>query len=809
MGEDGGSDPTAEGKHELPATVKVVKEPPGRWPAPPKEVPLTVRVPTPQAEPRQTNAGDAFPQGPPKPLPSDVPPPLSPSGRWLHTAVLIGTKMYVYGGVGSYSTALYNDMWLYNYAEQEWTELQASFVPPFPKKKLKPQDPDAPSLEQFHPGDTPSAPAMREFPGGGETRVEALKPNEAPKQNGPVPPRKQEPLRVIDLLPVNRGMPIKEAGFTSFLETQQHLKLAAMCEHSLEGQALAQHKAHMKRAVDSGHLSGMIRMPKVVDHPHSFLETHMQRKTLHGEKLRTTQHEALRDLLHQGVPTRSSVKRHHHHRHHDRQHHHHLHHQHRFSVPRNIALHVSDKAVSSKVAPGSKTVSSTVTMTNAGPSPSSSSSVSNIKAGAGRATMTDDTNAPSSVHHLSRSTRTETPDVTAGSETRVDKHVGGKDNVRVRGNVDAAVALLQLSANQHLKQKQKQKQRQRQRVRQGVDPKPAPGTPEAAANEREDDSKATPHAAPFIESDLWEYDLDSKLWRDVVLKSDRKPVPRWLHSAVNMKNRMMVFGGVSYSDVILGDIWLFFSDEDRWVKANTNGPPILPREGHSAVVFSEDYMWVFGGISYGHIPFNDVWVYDATKNIWQRVETQGAQPPPRWLHTSVGHMDSTGVQRMYVYGGCTRNWVPLDDLYILEPAKKLWLHPSTKGFPAYPRYLHNAVILHNQMYVMDGMANNLPYEDMHEFDLPTNTWTEINPAGAYPFAREGSSLITITPPPSSFKTPPPRQQWLPPPPKRDGEEENLMPLIKKVPTERDLNRPRKEYNTNRWFVLFGGAGPKP
>jgi len=48
-----------------------------------------------------------------------------------------------------------------------------------------------------------------------------------------------------------------------------------------------------------------------------------------------------------------------------------------------------------------------------------------------------------------------------------------------------------------------------------------------------------------------------------------------------------------------------------WIKANPTGLAILPREGHSAAVMMQHEMWIFGGISYSHVPFNDVWVYDA------------------------------------------------------------------------------------------------------------------------------------------------------------------------------------------------------
>lgn len=122
--------------------------------------------------------------------------------------------------------------------------------------------------------------------------------------------------------------------------------------------------------------------------------------------------------------------------------------------------------------------------------------------------------------------------------------------------------------------------------------------------------------------------------------STRAPPDRWLHSAVVMagsapgsSSRMVVFGGVSYNSVVLGDIWVFDPSTpahaflparshahrllpgpgaSTWTEAHPEGIPILPREGHTAVVVGDGVMMVFGGISYGFEPFNDVWAYSAS-----------------------------------------------------------------------------------------------------------------------------------------------------------------------------------------------------
>jgi len=312
--------------------------------------------------------------------------------------------------------------------------------------------------------------------------------------------------------------------------------------------------------------------------------------------------------------------------------------------------------------------------------------------------------------------------------------------------------------------------------------------------------------SPFIAADLWAYDVEIKRWFSIKSESPKIPAPRWLHSAVVIGDRMIIFGGVSYSDIILGDIWVFNPDDNTWVHAVPNGDKILPREGHSATAMKGEHMVVFGGISYGHIPFNDLWIYDATRNEWTAAQPKGTPPPPRWLHTANSYVNSDGQEFLVVFGGVTKNWIPLNDLWVLDYAKLEWLHPKSVGLPPFPRMMHGAALVNDQLYIHAGIANNIPFDDVWVYDMTKGEWGEQLPHGAFPFAREGHSF-TLVQPPSPAKQPDRRPEFNPPPTAPD--QDNLTPLIKSTVTPRPVNRYRKEYYPNRWMFVFGGAGPKP
>lgn len=74
--------------------------------------------------------------------------------------------------------------------------------------------------------------------------------------------------------------------------------------------------------------------------------------------------------------------------------------------------------------------------------------------------------------------------------------------------------------------------------------------------------------------ELYAFDLKSLTWECIVPKGSR-PAARYLHTAVVIKDAMVVFGG---SDSALGDVWSFSFESRRWTqlsKVRQGTPPQL------------------------------------------------------------------------------------------------------------------------------------------------------------------------------------------------------------------------------------------
>eukprot|EP00466_Bigelowiella_natans_P006556 jgi/Bigna1/74342/fgenesh1_pg.28_\ len=225
----------------------------------------------------------------------------------------------------------------------------------------------------------------------------------------------------------------------------------------------------------------------------------------------------------------------------------------------------------------------------------------------------------------------------------------------------------------------------------------------------------------MVMADLWKYNLVSKTWNAVNI-GGVVPVHRYLHAAVSVndgnkdskkrKYQMVLYGGVSWTNEILKDVWVFDPLKGTWLEAVPKGDDPLEREGHTMCLVPTkgqgDKLLVFGGISYDFAPYNDVMEYSVVKNKWTKVKATGDKPEPRWLHTAVmdgppqgktpGSVNWSGYKaKMYVYGGVTFGGSPLDSLFEFDVTKKKWRRMKMGGYPPFPRMLHSSVYAYGKL----------------------------------------------------------------------------------------------------------------
>eukprot|EP01125_Pyxidicula_operculata_P017552 TRINITY_DN6145_c0_g2_i3.p1 TRINITY_DN6145_c0_g2~~TRINITY_DN6145_c0_g2_i3.p1 ORF type:complete len:261 (-),score=14.86 TRINITY_DN6145_c0_g2_i3:422-1204(-) len=145
------------------------------------------------------------------------------------------------------------------------------------------------------------------------------------------------------------------------------------------------------------------------------------------------------------------------------------------------------------------------------------------------------------------------------------------------------------------------------------------------------------------------------------------------------------------------------------------------RSAHSACLYKGDHcVYIFGGWD-GRRSNNDFFKYSMRDNIWQRVKCNGKIPEPRRAHGAVIVGDY-----MYIYGGFDgiKNVPPV--LHRYNFLTKTWEEVEVKSSVAPPcgRSRTRLVYYHDKLAVIGGWDRVNHFQNWHEFNLKTSTWSE-------------------------------------------------------------------------------------
>uniref|UniRef100_A0AAV1T705 BTB domain-containing protein n=1 Tax=Peronospora matthiolae TaxID=2874970 RepID=A0AAV1T705_9STRA len=200
-----------------------------------------------------------------------------------------------------------------------------------------------------------------------------------------------------------------------------------------------------------------------------------------------------------------------------------------------------------------------------------------------------------------------------------------------------------------------------------------------------------------------------------------------------------------------------------------DAPPI--DAGHACVLY-KDSLYVFGGrtckerdrslpavstrSSYLVRPATNFYEFNFAQKEWSTVLTNGVVPSQRKYHSAVVHKDL-----LYVFGGHDGDR-RLNDFFSYNFLTQTWTNVFVNaGQQPTSRYGHAAVVYNNAMYIFGGSDRHYDREslssrnssehgrldagryvnDMHSFNLETNSWSLICATGEVPFPREGASMV--------------------------------------------------------------------
>nr|CCA23939.1 conserved hypothetical protein [Albugo laibachii Nc14] len=234
------------------------------------------------------------------------------------------------------------------------------------------------------------------------------------------------------------------------------------------------------------------------------------------------------------------------------------------------------------------------------------------------------------------------------------------------------------------------------------------------------------------QQDFYRFDIDTNQWTKLVSQGS-VPSRRSGASGVVHRDRMYLFGGYEgRNGSYFQDLYYYDFETQIWDQVKCSNPNVCPQErtDHSMVVY-EDSLYLFGGCDKS-TRFDDLWRFDLSQKRWEQVTMDGDIPVPCFGHTAIVHESS---HRLIVFGGWDGHNT-LDTLYEFNFYTRHWtLLESTESTPSH-RYRHSVVVYDDEMYVFGGVdKSQVRFNDLQQFNLVTNTWSEVCTTGNLPCSR--------------------------------------------------------------------------
>lgn len=234
--------------------------------------------------------------------------------------------------------------------------------------------------------------------------------------------------------------------------------------------------------------------------------------------------------------------------------------------------------------------------------------------------------------------------------------------------------------------------------------------------------------APTFLDDTWEYNVENKEWIEMEIIGDN-PSPRMRHNFISIgDNKLMLFGGQSYSQKgeYINDLWEYDVINHTWTEKATNSIKPLPRQDFGLAYSPDNHCIVlFGGWVDVFVATNDTWIYDIEKDEWEEVyfNEGDVRPAPRYSM----ELAYVGNNKFMLFGGgcLSGDTAYPNDTWIFDLKYKVWreciiLSEDTPDSGC----AYGMTTIGNKTYMFGGFYQGEANNDLWEFTLVENNFKE-------------------------------------------------------------------------------------
>ena len=225
----------------------------------------------------------------------------------------------------------------------------------------------------------------------------------------------------------------------------------------------------------------------------------------------------------------------------------------------------------------------------------------------------------------------------------------------------------------------------------------------------ENSKKSQPKNNCFSSQDFPQFSIISSNNRKTYRGAEH-PSKRWGHTVVLHNNNMVIFGG-RHSQRILSNIYSLDFTTLSWSKIEPSGNSPPARDSHSAIIYNDSDMIIFGGNGTSG-KLNDLWNFNFNEKKWTKIVGTGNSPSAR-----DGHLTSLIYNKyMMIYAGLDNDDKVINDIFLFDVENRLWYDCDTEGEPIQNKDGQSCCKIGNIMYLFGGQG---PTDDEYSNDLFT------------------------------------------------------------------------------------------
>jgi hypothetical protein len=209
--------------------------------------------------------------------------------------------------------------------------------------------------------------------------------------------------------------------------------------------------------------------------------------------------------------------------------------------------------------------------------------------------------------------------------------------------------------------------------------------------------------------DLWEFDIQNRVWTKITPVSDEKPEARIAFCMFGDSETSLVylFGGENKLGY-LSDMWVYYRDPMSWSKLTTKGAtaPAFTRFAYTSYRDSSNKLKI--AVTYGETMTGtdkNVYVFDVETWTWTK-NTSNGDPPQHDVDSEMTYYNG----KLYLYGGRNTDYNNDLRLYSYDFTTQTWSGLTTTNSPK-ERETHGTVVYGDYLYVLPGWTGIEEYDD--------------------------------------------------------------------------------------------------